>query len=76
MAMNILYFLFYKKWVDKKIKEYMSRKYKPDDIIVIAVHGIFEYYWQSLVRYMTYFDKKGQVLIPIGFDYFKPYQEL
>ena len=71
--MNILYFIFNKRWTDRKIKEYLARKYKKDDIIVIAVHGIFEYYWQSLVRYMKYFDKRGKVLIPLGYDYFEPH---
>jgi YD repeat-containing protein len=73
MAMNVLYYIFNKRWTDRKIREYLNRKYQKDDIIVIAVHGIFEYYWQSLVRYMKYFDKQGKVVIPISFDYLKPH---
>jgi len=73
MVINVFYFLFNKRWTDKKIKEYLNRKYKKDDIIVIAVHGIFEYYWQSLVKYMKYFDKRGKVVIPLGYDYYEPH---
>ena len=75
MALNVLYFLFNKRWTDRKIKEYLSRKYEKDDVIVIAVHGIFEYYWQSLVRYMKYFDKRGKVVIPFGYDYMGTHAE-
>lgn len=72
MAENILYYLFYKKWVDRKIKEDLSRKYKKDDVIIVAVHGFCEYYWQSFTKYMEYFDKRGKVIIPFEFDYIDP----
>ncbi|MFH1771079.1 MAG: hypothetical protein ABH828_06010, partial [archaeon] len=70
MALNMYYFVFCKKWVDNKIEEYLLREYNDDDIIVVGVHGIFEYYWQSLVRYMKYFDEQGKVFIPIGYNFF------
>lgn len=55
MIQNIYYFLTYKKWVDKKIKEYINKKYNNNDEIILAAHGIFEYYWQSFPKYMKYF---------------------
>ncbi|MBW2978034.1 WG repeat-containing protein [Candidatus Woesearchaeota archaeon] len=75
MGLNVFYFLFSKHWVDKKIKEYLSRKYNKNDTIIIAIHGVFEYYWQSFTRYMKYFDKKGKVIIPIHYDYTKSFDD-
>jgi len=69
MAENVIYYLFYKKWVDRKVKEYLDRRYKKDEVIVVALHGFCEYYWQSFTKYMEYFDRKGKVIIPVGFDY-------
>ena len=70
MAENVFYYLFYKKRVDKKIKQYLNRKYKKDDVVVVAIHGVFEYYWQSYPKYMKYFEKKGKCIIPIQYNFF------
>jgi len=74
--MNVFYYLFSKSYVDKKIREYLSCTYKKDDIIVVALHGIFEYYWQSFTMYLKYFDKQGRVIIPICHNYWKPHDEI
>lgn len=75
MAENIYYFLTHKKWVDKKIKEYINKKYTKNDEIILAVHGIFEYYWQSFPKYIKFFDKKNKVIIPLKYNYFNSQEE-
>jgi hypothetical protein len=39
MAENVIYYLFYKKWVDRKVKEYLDRRYKKDEVIVVALQN-------------------------------------
>jgi hypothetical protein len=75
MIENIYYFFTHKKWVDKKIKEYINKKYTKNDKIILATHGIFEYYWQSFPKYMKYFNKKNKIIIPLKYNYFKSQRE-
>jgi pimeloyl-ACP methyl ester carboxylesterase len=66
---SIYHYFFSKKWTDKKISKYLKKKYNKDDVVVVALHGLFEYYWQFFPKYIRYFDERKKSFIPIGYNY-------